>query len=207
MESQKEIKIIYKHYIPEQLIEDFTGIINPTDYKIIKIKQDDRYSNAIGGEISDIVIYIKEHRTEIIVGGLIIPTTYLMLQSGIVHLWKKIKSLNTKIFQSTNKNIIRGKIISVRYEDVVGRVVKINFNGGIEDEGIENTVEKALEFTQKYSVEEVFSDPDYVIEEHDKITISINYNIEEQCWEFENFGENRRKMEEIKRWGEENFRT
>jgi len=63
-----EMKIIYQHYISDELIADFEKLVvdNKLQVEIKKEKEEQKYYNFTGSESADIIIYVQQHTTELI---------------------------------------------------------------------------------------------------------------------------------------------
>ncbi|HDL01041.1 MAG TPA: hypothetical protein ENH23_02280 [candidate division Zixibacteria bacterium] len=200
MKDQKEISVIYKHYIPEDWIEELETAIKTTDVPFKKSKDEDKYYNFTGPELADIIIFIKDNPESIFLA----PALYDIVKVSIVGLWKKLTSLNVKKMQS-GETEAKQKKISVRYEDAQQRRVTINIEGDLDNDIIEEIVEEALEVIKTDKKEEFFQQPDFVDNSQGVKAMELKFNPETKVWEPENFGDIRRKMDDYQKWAEENF--
>ncbi|WP_295801172.1 hypothetical protein [Mucilaginibacter sp.] len=65
--EKENIKIVFQHYIPQELITDFNKLglskkIN-AEIEISKLRKT-AYNNFNGPDISDIIIYLEKHKLE-----------------------------------------------------------------------------------------------------------------------------------------------
>jgi len=190
MEDQKQISVIYKHYIPEDWIEELETAIQTTDVSFKKSKDEDKYDNFIGPELADIIIFIKDNPVSIFLA----PALYDIVKASIVGLWKKLTTLNVKKMQS-GKIEAKQKKISIHYEDAQQRRIIINIEGNLDNDLIEKIVEESLEVIKTDKKEEFFQKPDFVDNSQKVDTIELKYNPETKVWEPENFGDIRRVMD------------
>lgn len=203
----EEFKIVYQHYIPEELIADFEkiGLNEKLDIELVSEKEEQKYYNFTGSEIADIVIYIQQHTTELLVGGLLVSTTYDLLKGGVKLLWTGLSKLAVKKLQSGGKETDKPKSISVR---LMGkeRAVEIVLDGDVNEEQADKIIDESFKYVNSEKINEDFMNPDFIPNNKaEKPRIRLIYNKEKQTWEPENFGEYRRKIEEYQRWAEQNF--
>ncbi len=203
----EELKIVYQHYVPDELISDFEKLRldKQLQVDIKKEKEEQKYYNFTGSEISDIVIYIQQHTTELIVGGLLVNLAYDTLIGGIKLLWTGLSKLAIKKLQSGGKETDKPKSISVRLIDK-DRAVEILLDGDVATEEQANKIiEESFKFMNSPKLNEAFSNPDFIPNEKAKPRIRLIYNKEKQIWEPENFGEYRRKIAKYEKWANENL--
>ena len=201
MKDKEVINVIYKHYIPEDWIEEFETSIQEIKVSFNKSKDEGRYYNFVGPELADIIIFIRDNPESIFLA----PAIYDIVKSSLVGLWKKLKSLKVEKMKSGGSIEEKQKKISVRYEDSQNRRISINFVGNIDNEIIEEVVEKSLDVIKTDKKEELFREPDFVDNSSGKITIELKYNPKTKVWEPENFGDIRRKTDDFQKWAEANF--
>jgi len=78
----KDLKIVYESYIPDDLISDFTHLVQPS--KVDKIEKiTGPWNNFETAVINDIIIFIKQHPTEFIIGSFVSNAAWEILKSGI----------------------------------------------------------------------------------------------------------------------------
>ena len=145
---------------------------------------------------------LLENPASIIAGSFFAPVVYDLLKTGLAILWKKLKTLNINKLQSGGKSEQKGKRISVRYQDIQERKIEIDIEENLNDDLIEEIIEKSLEVLKPAKNEEFFRQPDFVDNSQGKPRIEFKYNSKTQLWEPVNFGEIRRKIEDYQRWAE-----
>lgn len=204
---RKEIKIVYQHYIPVDLIiqAEQLGLGQQPDDKFVKEKQDQtKYSNFTGPEIADIIIYIQQHPTELIAGGLFINFAYDILKNSLVLLWTSLSKITTKKLKTDGKQVDDPKRISLRIANGE-KEVEIDFDGEVDKAQADKIIDEAFRFINSDKLSETFSNPDYISNVKAKPKIRLIYNKEKQIWEPENFGNYRKQMEEYEKWVNKNL--
>lgn len=203
---KEEIKIIYQHYIPDELIADFEklGVDNQLQVEIKKEKEEQKYYNFTGSEIADIVIYVQQHTTELIASGLLVNLAYDTFKGGLKLLWTGISKLAIKKLQSKGKEIDKPKSISLRLMDK-DRAVEVVLEGDVDDKQADKVIDEAIKFINSEKLNDAFKNPDFIPEQTEKPRIRLKFNKEKQVWEPENFGEYRRQIEAYQKWAEENL--
>lgn len=196
---QNEIKIVYQHYIPESFISDFReSKIDSVLQTKVEIEQIDqtRYSSFNGPEISDIIIYIQQHSTEII-AGVFITTLYDTLKASLVTLWSRLSEYSDKQLKDAGKEVNQPKQITL-YLKNKNREVEICFKGDVNQEIANNIIGDSFTFINSEKATDAFANPDNIEEpKAARPKIRLLYNKETKSWEPENFGDYRREMEEL----------
>lgn len=201
----QKVSIIFQYYLSKKLIQEFENLhLNTKKNSSIQIgvEPKSQLENFEGKEISDIVIYIQQHKTELIVGGLIVNATYDIFKSGIKFLWTGLCKLPIK--KSKHKKDIPQKSITVKFESN-DRIAEVAFEGDIDVTQIESVIDKAIDFINSDKLETAFKTPDFIPSREDKPRIRLKFNQDKQIWEPENFGDYRRQMEDMMRWAENNL--
>jgi hypothetical protein len=203
---KEKMKIIYQHYIPDELIADFEklGVDNQLQVEIKKEKEEQKYYNFTGSEIADIVIYVQQHTTELIASGLLVNLAYDTFKGGLKLLWTGISKLAIKKLQSKGKETDKPKSISLRLMDK-DRAIEVVLEGDVDDKQADKVIDEAIKFISSEKLNEAFKNPDFIPEQTEKPRIRLRFNKEKQVWEPENFGEYRRQIEAYQKWAEENF--
>lgn len=186
----EEFKIVYQHYIPDDLISDFkkTGLNEKLDIELVLEKEEQKYYNFTSSEIADIVIYIHQHTTELLVGGLLLSATYDLLKAGLTLLWTGLSKLTIKKLKSGDKETFKPKCISVR---LVGkeRAVEIVLDGDVNEEKADKIIDESFKYINSERINEDFNNPDFIPNNNaEKPRIRLKYNKEKQIWEPEDFG-------------------
>jgi len=204
---KEELKIIYQHYVPDELISEFekSGLENQLEIEIKKKKEEQKYYNFTGSEIPDIIIYLQQHTTELIAGGLIVAGAYDLLKSSLKLLWTGLTKLAIKKLESSGKQTDKAKSISLRLMDK-DRAIEIILEGNINEELADKIIDESFKFINSDKLNEAFNNPDFNPGKMEKPKIRLIYNVEKQIWEPENFGEYKRKFDQYKKWAEQNFK-
>lgn len=195
---KEEIMIIYQHYVPTELIEVFAPIRNELQIEITHKKQEIHFDNFNGSEISDIVIYIRQHSTEILVGNFLSAMAYDILLAGLKSLWVNLSKLAIKKIAGSGTKTIKSKKISINLMNG-DRVVEIVLEGDVNKSEAQAIIEKSFNFINSNKVDESFENPDFVSQKGSKKVITLIYNHEKELWEPENYGENKREFEKFVR--------
>lgn len=203
---KEEMRIVYQHYIPDELIADFEklGVGNRLQVEINKEKEEQKYYNFSGSEIADIVIYVQQHTTELIASGLLVNLAYDTFKGGLKFLWTGISKIATKKLQSKGKETGKPKSISLRLMDKY-RAIEVVLEGDVDDKQADKVIDEAIKFISSEKLNEAFKNPDFIPAQTEKPRIRLKFNKEKQVWEPENFGEYRRQIEAYQKWAEENF--
>lgn len=203
---KEEIKIVYQHYVPDELITGFEKLqlSSQLQVDIKNEKEEQKYYNFAGPEIADIVIYIQQNTTELIVNGLLAKLAYDALKGGLKFLWTEISKLAIKKLQANGKETDTSKSIYLRLSNKE-RAVEVLLEGNIDNDKADKVIDDALKFVSSENLNKIFENPDFIEGKIEKPRIRIKFNREKQIWEPENFGEYRRKIEEYQKWAGENF--
>jgi len=190
-DSMKELTIVYQSYIPADLITGFTELVQPLEVEKKEVKSGS-WNHWDAANIYDIIIYIHQHPTEFIVG----------IAGGIIGnaIWAGIK------FLWTGNSAGKQKGISLKISDKT-RGIEIVFKGKANEKQFDNIIENLKEFINSEKVNNAFYDSDNIPEDSKKPEIRLIYNQENKTWEPENFGEKRRKMDELRKQAQRKFRS
>lgn len=203
---KEETIIVYQDYIPDKLIGDFKalGLDKVFDIDISTKKEVEKYSYFTGYEIVDIVIYIQQHTTELIVSGLLVNSAYDLLKGGLKLLWVGLSKLSINKLQSDGKETGKPKSISVRLvnED---RTVEFVLEGDINEEQADKIIDESFKFISSTRLNDAFQNPDFLLTTEDKPCIRLIHNKEKHVWEPEDFGKYRKQMNEFQKWIEKDF--
>jgi len=184
-----------KSYVNKDIIGDFSyQLSNKGVTSNVKIDNGE-WSNFTGDEVADIIIFIKQHKDELIV-GLIGSAVFEILKYSISKMWKALKKV---VFSEKDKDDQEQRHISVRIEDMDGRLVEIEFKGSIPVENIEQTIDKAFQYLDKDKKIEIFSDRNYVNEYMGQESVQLHYNPEKDAWEPFNYSELKKQWDDLMR--------
>lgn len=192
-QMKEELKVVYQNYIPEEIISRFKDfrLDEHLNVEVISIKEEQKFYNASGLEIYDIIIFLNNHSSELIVNG-IGSLGYDVLKSGVKYLWNRLKELQVKNVTS-QKVTDKYKILSLvlKFKE---KSVELKFEGEFDTERL---VDKAFEFLKEESIDDLFKVPDY-LQKNEKPRIKIVYNPETGNWEPENFGNYQREIQKYR---------
>lgn len=191
---ETNIEVRYKQ-LPFEIIEDFEKNIKKSSISITVIHDKDQYYNATGGP-ADIIIYIDQHLTEIIVGGvsgLVINGVY----DSIKTIWKKLRT-----YYSTKKIEIQEdkNYISLNFKLKPDRTLKYSLEGTVDEKIINNLTANIFEYlkdTEKQNKD--FQNLEYKDEDDLKPKIRMRYNPKTNSWNPVNFAE-------FEKWRDEQIR-
>ena len=201
MKRKNNISITYKHYVPFEWIEDACIKLTHAGIKVSLYKDNEDYDNFTGPELSDIIVSIKENPESIILA----PAIYDMLKGVLILLFKKLKAKiikNVTFEGHSSKNDPR---ISFHYEDPQKRKLEIIFEGEHDQETINKMISTGLDLIVSKEYLATYRDPDFVNNESNQPIIELHYNSDTEIWESINYGEKRRKMNDLLRQFEERF--
>ncbi len=188
-----DIKIIYRH-LPSEITEDLQNISARTDLTVSTIHDKKEISYFTGGP-ADIEIFISTHLTELIVGGLILPTIYNLLKYSIKTSWKKLVSYynkkNIKIEDDKNN-------ISLTFCLKDDRIIEYKLDGTMSEQVIDKLNENIFEYLKDVNKQNKdFLNPDFKNKNETNPKISMQYNPQTSSWEAVNFAECEKQREEL----------
>jgi hypothetical protein len=204
----KEINITYQSYIPSELIADFTELVQPVRVNKKELKKGP-WNHFESTVINDVTIWINQLPTEFvygsIAGGILGNAAWAILKAALKLLWAGISKLPIKILHAGTQTDKR-KSILLRFSDK-NRGIEIVFEGDVNEQQANSLIDSLIEYLNSEKVNDAFYNSDN-IQDNSKIPeIRIIYNWEKGIWEPENFGEKRRKMDELKNWAQRNLRS
>jgi len=199
----KELTITYQDYIPDGLIRDFRKLVQSNELQIKVSKKerehsDGRWNNFETVAVNDIIIYINQHPTELII-NFISDSVFLLIVTGIKQLWVTISKPSVQ-------KIGGEKGIELKIKDV-SKSIDVSFSGDVNEKQADLIIEGFVDYLKSKNVNNAFDNPDYVNTKSDKPEIRLIYNQENKTWEPENFGEKRRKMDELRNQAQRKFRS
>jgi hypothetical protein len=196
----KDLTIVYQSYIPVNLITDFTQVVHPVKVEKKEVKTG-AFNHFDAPDINDIIIYIDQHPTEVIVG--IINNA---VWAGIALLLVGISKLPLKFLHSGGKQTDRQKCISLRLSDKI-RGIEVVFKGDVNEQQADTLINSLKEFLNSEKVNDAFYNSDNIPENSKKPIIRLIYNKKKKIWEPENLGDKRRKMDELRNQAQRKFRS
>lgn len=194
----KDLTIVYENYIPDDLIADFAQLAQPTKIEKKEV-QTGRWNNFETAPINDIIIYINQHP---VVAGIISNAIW----AGVILLWVGISKLSKTILHTGRKYTDRQTNILLKISDST-RGIDIVFEGDVTEPQANDLIDILREFLNSEKVNNAFFDSDNIPEDSKKPEIRLIYNQENKTWEPENFGEKRRRMDELRNQAQRKFRS
>jgi len=203
----KEITISYQDFLPSDLISNFVKLAQELKIPIKenKIESKKRFYNFEGPEIHDLIIYINQHQTEFVV-GLLGAATYDLIIYGIKKIWVGISKLVINNLYSNGKKKKKDKSILFIVSDETKRL-EVIFKGDVSDDQADKIINGLLDYIKSEKINEAFSNSDNHPKDEGIPTIRLIFNEETKTWEPENFGERRRKMDELLNTARRKFRS
>jgi len=185
---KSDIEIRYRH-TPKQLIDAFTEKVDRSI--AVKVHKDDlEYFD--GPE--DIVIYVKEHITELIAGGILVNAAWDVIKYAIINIWRSLVAFCSKR-KAVDKNI------DLVFEMKSGNSIEFRLSGNVDPSAI-NELMKWVEnyLRDKEQQKKDFTNPDFIDKKESKPRIRVRYNSETKTFELLNYTNlEKQKQELIKR--------
>jgi hypothetical protein len=172
------IDVQFRH-LPREILRDFESKIDKSiSLKIYEDKNDHFEPPA------DIVIYVNEHLTEVIIGGI----------SGLLTgaLWDGIKALLSKVIKRKKGNSIELDF-SIKHD----RTIEFSLTGDVDLKSVETIVENILEYLKDAEQQERdFANLNFKERPNEKPRIRVRYNPKTDRLELINFTVQRKENEE-----------
>jgi hypothetical protein len=171
---EKELKLVYRH-IPSEIIVDFENL----ESEGILIKEDPL--DYFSGGPSDIVLYINQHSTELIISSLLLPAVYDLIKATIKSAWKKL------IFHYKKKNRQLEKeynCLKIELDIDSERKMEFRLDGDIDPLIVNDISEKLFDYLQNQEIQKrAFENQNNIWRNNIKPTIRIRYNKLKNEWE------------------------
>lgn len=191
-----QITTTIKVFVPSSIATNFRVELLQNGLTTSIEIEDEEFAHYDGGEIADIIVFIKEHATELVVTGLLAPLVYDVLKSAVSNMWKSLTKVS---FRKEDKDEHTEKHISVRIEDSQKRVVIIEIKGDLSPEKIDEIVASAFANLEASKKETLFSNKDFVSSTKNQETVQLHYNSSTGIWEPYNFSELKKEWDELMR--------
>jgi hypothetical protein len=182
--------IQYQPDIPEKLILEFKHDLQ--DFNVIVEKQTDSESEyAVSTFINDIIIYISQNQTALIVSGLIVRATYDLLKFSLGKLFTGLKK---HIAQS---NVINPEQKKISIKHTIGdKTIEFELETNLSDELYEKVIEQSFEILKDDNTQTILYNQDYLSKEFDYRQAKFIFNEQSGLWEPINYGIIRKKYED-----------
>lgn len=199
---KNEITIHTQKYVDETLIQEFkTSLENTDEFTVINTKEKGEYYNA-SGYIPEILLFINENATALIVSNLLIRPLYDILKGSIINLYVKTKSY-FKAKKDGNKN---GKtIISLQITTDTNFNCDFNMEGNISEENIEKTIDNIFTLLKDQQHLEIMKNKDFVTKENGIEKLTFELDKDKNIWLPTNYGKIRSEMNEFQKRMEKKF--
>lgn len=179
--------IQYQHDIPDELILELKN--NLREFNVIVEKQPDSvYEYATGSAINDILIYISENQTSLIVSGLIVRATYDLFKFSIGDLYKGLK----KHLSKDSNGKLGQKKISIKHR-IGEQTLDFELETNLNDDLVEKAIEQSFELLKSEKTKEIITNKDYLSKEYDYKQAKFLFNVNNGLWEPINYGEIRKE--------------
>jgi hypothetical protein len=179
-----QIHTTIKSFVPSIIVDEFRADLSQNGLTTTVEIEDSEWAHFDGGEIADIIVYIREHTTELVVTGLAAPFAYDLLKSSISRMWNLLTRVK---FRKEDKDEPSKKHISLRIQDAQNRVVQIEINGNLTAENIEAIIASALTNLELSKKEQLFASKDFVSNIKNEQAVHLYYNPSTGFWEPYNF--------------------
>jgi hypothetical protein len=183
--TKPDIEIRYRH-TPKQLINAFTENVDKSIS--VKVHQDDlEYFD--GPE--DIVIYVKEHITELIAGGILVNAAWDVIKYAIISIWRLLVA-----FCSKRKAI--DKNIDLVFEMKSGSSIEFRLSGNVDPSTIGDLIKWIENYLRdKERQKKDFINPDFIDKRESKPRIRVRYNSETKTFELLNYKNLEKQRQEL----------
>lgn len=187
----RQIEIKYRH-LPSDLFVDIENAFRNNDISINIFPDKEDYEN-FDGSPADILIYINQHLTELIITGLISPAIYDLVKHSISSTWKKIRDYYLK---KKNRLEEEKNYISLNFKIDSDNSVEFNLIGDIKEDKISELTDKLFAYISDTNrIQNDLNNPDFKSSEINSNQISLRFNFESNKWEPINYAELRKQMD------------
>lgn len=184
LSMQPIIEIQYRK-VPRDILEDFEQQIDTSIH--LKIYEDplDHFDPP-----PDLVIYVNEHLTEIIIGGISGVLTSA-IWDGVKALWRKVIKKSTKEHESD---------IELNFKISSDNTIEFHLSGKIDHNRIDSVVSQMMKYLSDVEQHKRdFSNVQLLDKQYSKPRIRVRYNPSKQQIEVVNATEERKRTEEMLR--------
>jgi hypothetical protein len=200
MTNQLTVDVRYRH-IPKDVVDDINRL---SDKNINVTLHHDRleHFNATGG-VTDIIIYINDHFTELVSGGLIVNAVYDGLKFCIRTTWKKL----IKYYSSRKSNYRdESNSITLSFKIKPDKTIEYHLEGTVSDNSIDKITDRIFDHLQdSKEIDNHFNNPEFQDGIEEKPKIRMRYNKATDKWEPVNYANIRKEMDDILRKAENDF--
>jgi hypothetical protein len=157
-------------------------------------------------DIYDIVVYISEHKLELIIGGLGGNLVSNLIWKAIDSIWTKITSHKFHILQSSGLKEREGNVLLVVQ---VKKDKEINFklSSDFKQELISETVDKLNQFITNESADLIDSEDNFATDNNGKKIFRVRFDPENKVWTAVPLTDNEKRMRELRKFHEKPDKT
>jgi len=190
----KETLIIqYKNYIEDDIILEFKDKLK--DFEIITEKlPEPEFHYATGDVVSDILIFINENQTALIVSNILGRATYDLLKYSIKELFTGFKKLLKR--KNNKETNTKSHTLTLNFK-ILDKSVDFEINATLDNETANKAIDKAFEYLESKRTEQDLQNQDYLSKEYDYNLAKYKYNSESGLWFPINYGDERRKLKNL----------
>jgi hypothetical protein len=199
MTENLQIQVKYRH-VPVEIISDLNCLEKNIEVNLVHDELE--HFNAAGGP-ADIIVYINNHLTELMVGGLIFPAVYDGVKFCVKSAWKKLVA-----YYSSRKSQYHddGNSITLSFEIKPDKTIEYHLEGNIKDESIDKLTEEIFRHLKNTSlIDSSFNNPDFKNETEEKPKIRMRFNKETEKWEPVNYTLLRKEFDDFLKQAEDNY--
>ncbi|MES2331350.1 MAG: hypothetical protein V4539_17230 [Bacteroidota bacterium] len=175
---EPQITIQYRQ-IPVNIFDDFKPL-EKVPVQITMRHDKKEYFNATGGPV-DIIIYIEQHLTELIVNGLVVASVFELLKMAVAGAWKKLKSY----YQQKTKPLRPDKHgINLVFKISEDKSLTFTLSGEITQTDLTKLTEHIFEYLKnKPQLEQDLANKAYHNNISKKPSIRMRYNVQKGIYE------------------------
>jgi hypothetical protein len=194
-----ELTITFESSIPDEVINEFAENL-PGHFDITVQKNEPqtyfgRVSHFESAAIEHIFIFLRDN-SDAILAGLISNTVFNLVLFSVKNLW--ITTSKPEVRTETKPVKIKWRIVDKN------QGLEIEFDGNVSAKQADDTVERLKDYLISDRYKADLNTPDYLNNYND---VHLIYNKDLDIWETENFGEKRRRDNELKDEFRRKFRS
>ena len=199
MTGDLQIQVKYRH-VPVEIVSDLDSLEKNIEVNLVRDELE--HFNAEGGP-TDIIVYINNHLTELIAGGLVVNAVYDGLKFCVKSTWKKLLAYYLSRKSQYHDD---GNAITLSFEIKPDKTIEYHLEGNIKSESIDKLTEEIFRHLKNASlIESSFNNPDFKDETTEKPKIRMRFNKETEKWEPVNYTLLRKEFNDFLKQTEDNF--
>ena len=182
--------IIYKYYIPEEIIEEFLRSDFGKEINFSASRDDEDYHNFTGLDLTAVTVFINQHKIELLV-GLIGSAAYDVIKNSFIMLIRKVQqSLKD---QKTSKERTK-EPVTFKFKDN-NRELVFSFPYNTSSEILNHAIDRMYEIINKSETH--FNQTDFVFYDLEDEIMTFHYNLESRLWVPVNHAKWRKKLKKM----------